>query len=119
MSNVDQRYQEKLRARAEGRTPVVQQLPEPAAGDTPEAVEARFRAKIARHNKPEPKSDEGKGEKKPKDGKTDKADATGGEPKSDEGKGEKKPKDGKTDKADATGGEPKSDEGKGEKKPKA
>ncbi len=64
MSTVDQRYQEKLRARAEGRVPVVAQLPEPVAGDTPVAVEARYRAKVARHGKPP--ADEGKGDKKPK-----------------------------------------------------
>jgi hypothetical protein len=94
MANADERYQEKLRARAEGRVPVVVQLPEPIAGETPAAVESRYRAKLARHGKPEPKSDEGKGEKKPKDTKVETTEGPAGkpEPKSDEGKGGEKKK---------------------------
>jgi hypothetical protein len=80
MSNADERYQEKLRARRENRTPVVAQAPDPStiAGNTPEAVDARYRAKVTgramptkpAEGKPEaPSKVESKVAKKGEDGK--------------------------------------------------
>jgi hypothetical protein len=96
MATVQERFQEKLRARAEGRAPVVVQLPEPSASDTPGAVDARFRAKMARHGKPDPESkpEEGKGEKPAK---TEKA-AEGGKSEKPDKKPESKPEEGKGEK---------------------
>lgn len=45
----DERFAEKLRARAEGRAPVIVTAPALPRGNSPEAVEARFKAKLARH----------------------------------------------------------------------
>lgn len=52
----DERFAEKMRARAEGRAPVVVTPPALPRGNSPEAVEARFKAKLARHGKA-PKGD--------------------------------------------------------------
>jgi hypothetical protein len=54
MSAANRRYQEKLRARAEGRVPVIVTEPPLPTGVTPEALQARFLAKLARHGKPSP-----------------------------------------------------------------
>jgi hypothetical protein len=48
----DERYQEKLRARAEGRVPVIVTAPALPRGMSPQAIEARYIAKMARHGKP-------------------------------------------------------------------
>src|SRR5690606_24669987 len=53
----DERFAEKMRARAEGRAPVIVTESALPKGNSPAAVEARFRAKLARHGKPEPKPD--------------------------------------------------------------
>lgn len=45
----DERYAEKMRARAEGRTPVIVTPPRLPSGNSPEAVAERFKAKMARH----------------------------------------------------------------------
>jgi hypothetical protein len=102
MSNVDQRYQEKLRARRENRTPVVMRAPDPStiAGTTPEAVDARYRAKVAARvagKGDEPKPADGKPEGKPEapakgEGKNaKKGEGKGDEPKPADGKPEGKP----------------------------
>jgi len=45
----DERYAEKMRARAEGRAPVIVTPPRLPPGNSPEAVAERFKAKMARH----------------------------------------------------------------------
>lgn len=55
-AQIDENYRRKLAARANGTTPLILNIPDPASikGDSPEAVEARYRAKMSqRLHKPE------------------------------------------------------------------
>ena len=54
MATPDELYREKVRARAEGRAPtfVSEAAPVDSTRMTPEAIEARYRAKLARHGAP-------------------------------------------------------------------
>jgi hypothetical protein len=73
MATVDERYAEKILARKEGRAPVIVQVPpEALKGNSPEAIEARYQAKLrARLAPPKPEGDAAKAsaEKPPKGGK--------------------------------------------------
>lgn len=52
---LEKRYQEKLRARAEGRTPVIETPPVVDPSDTsPAGIEARYRQKLALHGAQRP-----------------------------------------------------------------
>ncbi len=84
MATIDERYQEKLRARAEKRVPVFTNDPViDATADSPEAVEARYQAKLERHKLAKPGQNENpaepKGDAGEKRGKGAKADAPKGE----------------------------------------
>jgi hypothetical protein len=72
----DRRYAEKVRARAEGRAPVAETFAPLPKGNTPEAMNERAKAKLARHateGKPQSES-KPDGEKPAKGSKTPKAD---------------------------------------------
>ena len=65
MATVDEVFQEKLRARREGRTPVVTTTPPIPTGNSRDAIDARFRAKLVARAappapEPEPKPDKPK-----------------------------------------------------------
>lgn len=89
-AQLDKRYQAKLAARASGKAPVFEtESAVDGSGRTPEAIEARYRAKLARHGKVAPPAPaETKGE-----GKRSKGEKPGEAPEGDkvEAKAEAKP----------------------------
>ena len=53
LEQLNARHRAKLAARADGSAPVFEtETPVDGTGRTPEAIEARYRAKLARHGKP-------------------------------------------------------------------